>query len=205
MARRDIHTTAGDAQRRVAGRRDARSTSPVPERDAGDIRFPVAANHRDVDLGRFIDATTTSSVAAPGAPIAAPPPRARGLPMAVLSTPDEAGPAFYLVTAIDTWGRLADMTPTRAMKWGPGRKISFTADLAAGFIVIKPGGLHHVTNQGHLRLPLHLRRRLALRPGDRLLLAIMAHLGLITAYPMSTVDRMIHAHHAASSRSEAIS
>lgn len=123
--------------------------------------------------------------------------------MAALSTPDHAGPNLYIVTTIDKWGRLADTTPSRAMKWEPGKKISFTADLAAGFIVVKPGGPEHVTNQGHLRLPLHLRHRLGLGAGDRLLLAIMRHRNRITAYPMSTVDHMIHAHHAAAARSEA--
>jgi hypothetical protein len=123
--------------------------------------------------------------------------------MATLSTPESAGSTSYVITAIDKWGRFADATPTRTMQWPPGTRISFTPHLAAGFIVIKAGGAEHVTSQGHLRLPLHLRHRLAVHAGDRLLLAIMPQLGMVTAYPISTVDAMVHALHATAAQIEA--
>ncbi|NJC83112.1 hypothetical protein [Planosporangium mesophilum] len=53
-----------------------------------------------------------------------------------------------------------------------------------------------ITAQGHLRLPVAVRRVCRLHDGDRLLVAACPDPGILVAYPMAELDAMVLAYHA---------
>jgi hypothetical protein len=124
---------------------------------------------------------------------------ARPLPIALIDTAP-ANPDRVAVTSMDLYGRLADRTPTLALNWRPGTLVEFAVNAEVGTIVVRRGGIGRISRQGRLRLPAHIRRQLRLAAGDRLLVAALAHHGLLIAHTMAAVDRMVLAHHASSTR-----
>ena len=122
-------------------------------------------------------------------------PRTRALPVARLVSPRPMSTAYYAVSAIDVWGRLADRSPLRVLQWRPGHPIAISVVHEAVVIVARPDGHESITGQGHLRLPAPVRHLLRLQAGDRLLLVACPDRGLLVAYPTSALDAMVLAHH----------
>jgi hypothetical protein len=125
---------------------------------------------------------------------------ARPLPIARLIDTAPANADRVVVTSMDLYGRLADRTPILALNWHPGTHIEFGVNPEAGTIVVRRGGTGRVSRQGRLRLPAHIRRQFRLAAGDRLLIAALAHHGLLIAHTMAAVDRMVLAYHASNTR-----
>ena len=124
-------------------------------------------------------------------------PSTRALPVARLVSPPPASTAYYTVSAIDVWGRLADRSPLRVLQWRPGRPIAVSVMHQTVVIVARPDGHESITRQGHLRLLAPVRHLLRLQAGDRLLLVACPDPGLLVAYTMSALDAMVLAHSAA--------
>jgi hypothetical protein len=122
---------------------------------------------------------------------------ARALPVAQLAWPQPASTAYYTVSPIDAWGRLADRSPLRVLQWRPGHPLAVSVAQEAIVIVARPDGHESITRQGHLRLPAPIRHLLRLQTGDRLLLVACPDRGILVAHTMSTLDAMVLAHHAA--------
>ncbi|WP_123601341.1 AbrB/MazE/SpoVT family DNA-binding domain-containing protein [Micromonospora sp. Llam0] len=69
----------------------------------------------------------------------------------------------------------------------------------AGIIVDRPAAdaVHFIDDRGHLRLPLAVRRWCRLTAGDRLLLTANRGSGVLVAYPLAVLDRLLADVHAA--------
>jgi len=104
---------------------------------------------------------------------------------------------YYVVTTIDSRGRLADRSPLRILRWQPSSRVDMAIVNDSVIIVARRDGSHELTRQGHLRLPVPIRRLCRLNPGDRMLLAACPDRSLLVAYTMAAVDAMILGYHAA--------
>ena len=115
-----------------------------------------------------------------------------GLPLPRLTAPERTGSAYYVVTTIDSSGRLADRSPLRVLRWEPGWTLR-AAVTAAGAIVVVPqrNGTHAITTRGHLRLPAAIRHASHLRVNDRVLVAADADRGVLVVYPMVVLDAVL--------------
>ena len=124
-----------------------------------------------------------------------PPATPKGLALPSLTLQDARSVMQYAVTAIDVWGRIADRSLLQALGWRAGRAI--TVSVRQGAIAVRPSsrGQHHITGQGHLRVPASVRHLVHLDGGDRLLLAASPAHSLVVAYPTRALDAMLVAYH----------
>lgn len=126
-----------------------------------------------------------------------------GLPLPELGRLTRARATFYAVSSIDAWGRIADRAAARAMRWSATTPLSFSPRTDCGFILVTVGGTNRITRQGHIRLPLSIRRSCHLVPQDRLLLAANPDTQQLVIYTMAAVDAMVVAFHRAWVEAEA--
>ena len=116
----------------------------------------------------------------------------RTLPLAGLSPEGERSTSVaYALSAVDKSGRLADRSIVRGLGWLPGTR--FDARERAGVIVAWAAvdGVCRVDDRGHLILPLAVRRWCRLAAGDRVLLAADHADGVLVAYPLGMLDRLL--------------
>jgi bifunctional DNA-binding transcriptional regulator/antitoxin component of YhaV-PrlF toxin-antitoxin module len=116
---------------------------------------------------------------------------ARPLPLA--STPERSD-AVYGFGRIDASGRVADRAIISALGWHAGDRLTFTA--AAGVVIARrdPDGMIAMPARPCVAIPAALRRRCGLRPGDRVLLAVIPCEDALAAYSFAVVDQAIRAH-----------
>jgi hypothetical protein len=119
----------------------------------------------------------------------------RGLPVPQPWTPPGTPSAHYTVSAMDTWGRLADRSSVTALGWRPGLHLALTARPTAVVAAPDPLGRDAITRQGHVRLPASLRHLFGLAAGDRLLVAACPDRGFLVIHPIAVLDAMVLAHH----------
>ncbi|MFG1611050.1 hypothetical protein [Actinoplanes sp. NPDC049265] len=119
---------------------------------------------------------------------------ARGpLPLADLGAPVMATPIAYALSAVDRSGRIADRGIVRALGWTPRQHLDVR--VYRGTVVARPkaGATGRVDRRGFLLLPLPVRRRCELHPGDRLLLAADLDAGVLTGYPLPVLGPLLAA------------
>jgi hypothetical protein len=120
---------------------------------------------------------------------------ARRLPVAAVpvipAVPDDVR---YGLGRIDESGRVADRTITSALGWHAGDRLTLTA--AAGVVIARrdPAGMVTMPAGPYIAIPAALRRRCGLRPGDRVLLAVIPAADALAAYSFAVVDQAIRAH-----------
>jgi hypothetical protein len=120
---------------------------------------------------------------------------ARRLPVAAVPVipvvPDDVR---YGLGRIDESGRVADRTITSALGWHAGDRLTLTA--AAGVVIARrdPAGMVTMPARPYIAIPAALRRRCGLRPGDRVLLAVIPAADALAAYSFAVVDQAIRAH-----------
>jgi hypothetical protein len=61
-------------------------------------------------------------------------------------------------------------------------------------ISVRPDGPHAITGQGHLRLPLAVRRLCRIEAGDRLVVAASYVDGVITIFRTDVLDAILRCH-----------
>ncbi len=119
----------------------------------------------------------------------------RPLPLA-LPGPVPSAPAdvVYGIGRIDASGRIADRAVTSALGWRSGDRLTLTAD--AGVVTARrdPGGMITLPVRAYIAIPAALRRRCGLRPGDRVLLAVLPGEDTLAAYSFAVVDQALRAH-----------
>jgi hypothetical protein len=105
--------------------------------------------------------------------------------------PSDVATAVYAMSAVDKSGRVADRSIVRALDWRPGTRLDIREH--GGLITIRPAadGVHHIDDRGHLRLPLAARRWCRVATGDRVLLAADPADGVLVAYPLPLLDRLL--------------
>ncbi|WP_134666070.1 MULTISPECIES: hypothetical protein [unclassified Amycolatopsis] len=118
----------------------------------------------------------------------------KSLPVATLLEP-EGGTLYFVVTTIDSRGRLADRSPLRVLGWTPDCTITITTVGRAVIVATRSAGPDAVTRQGHLRLPARVRHACRLSTGARLLVAASPDRDLLAAYPASSVEASLLAYH----------
>jgi hypothetical protein len=78
---------------------------------------------------------------------------------------------------------------------GPGLRVAVTVRSGAIVVVARPDGAQAITDHGHLRLPIAVRRIYRLEDGDRLLVMACPNPSVLVAYTMAVVDAMVLAYH----------
>jgi hypothetical protein len=119
----------------------------------------------------------------------------KNLPVATLLEPTQNGTLYFVVTTIDSRGRLADRSPLRVLGWSPDCTINITTVGRAVIVATRSAGPDAVTRQGHLRLPAPVRHACRLDTGARLLVAASPDRDLLAAYPASSVEASLLAYH----------
>jgi bifunctional DNA-binding transcriptional regulator/antitoxin component of YhaV-PrlF toxin-antitoxin module len=120
---------------------------------------------------------------------------ARRLPVAAASViPAVPDDVLYGLGRIDSSGRVADRAITSALGWHAGDRLTLTA--AAGVVIARrdPHGMVTMPAKPYIAIPAALRRRCGLRPGDRVLLAVIPGEDALAAYSFAVVDQAIRAH-----------
>ncbi len=97
---------------------------------------------------------------------------------------------------IDASGRVADRAIISALGWHAGDRLTLTA--AAGVVIARrdPDGMVTMPARPCIAIPAALRHRCGLRPGDRVLLAVIPYEDALAAYSFAVVDQAIRAHSA---------
>jgi hypothetical protein len=100
---------------------------------------------------------------------------------------------LYGFGRIDVAGRVADRAVIGALGWRCGDRLTLTAE--AGVVTARrdPAGLAAMTAKPYIVIPVALRRRCGLEPGDRVLLAAVPGEDTLTAYSLAVVDQAIRA------------
>lgn len=129
---------------------------------------------------------------APAADHRAPSPR-RALPLAAMPPVRPPDAAVYGMAAMDDRGRITDRPVLRALGWTPGTRTHVHVRHDIAIVTARSDGPHAVTAHGHLRLPVPVRHRLDLRPGDRMLLAAIPAEARLIVYPPAALDALLAA------------
>jgi hypothetical protein len=97
---------------------------------------------------------------------------------------------------VDHRGRIADHAIVHALAWKPGTRLDIRETQGLLLIRADSQGKFNVTNQGHLRLPAHVRHHFRLVPGDRVLLAAIPDHELLVIHQPAALDDMLSQRHA---------
>jgi bifunctional DNA-binding transcriptional regulator/antitoxin component of YhaV-PrlF toxin-antitoxin module len=112
--------------------------------------------------------------------------------MAELLHPQAPPQWSYVISRADRSGRVMDRSIVRAIGWGPGDRLTITGWHNEAVIVRREsGGTIVISDRGYLQIPSGLRRRCAVRGGDRVLVAAHERLDTVIVYTMSTLDRLM--------------
>jgi hypothetical protein len=113
------------------------------------------------------------------------------------AVPSDRTSLFATVTAVDHSGRLGDRSPLRHLGWSPGAAVRVRVHDDLLISVVRAGASHVLTSQGHLRLPLGVRRRCRIEAGARLLVTAWSDVDLVMICTVSLVGTLLGARAAA--------
>lgn len=118
----------------------------------------------------------------------------RPLPLALPPT-QAAGTdgVVYSMGTVDRSGRVCDRAITAALRWQAGDRVSLAAHDHLVEIHRNTTGLVTLASRAYLLLPAVARRRLAIRTGDRVLLAADPARDQLTIYPLAALHHAITA------------
>jgi hypothetical protein len=97
----------------------------------------------------------------------------------------------YSVASVNDRGRIAADVVLRVLGWGPGARMRMSQQAGLLVVTADPVGSEQVTPQGHLRLPVPLRRWCGLEPGSRVLLVVDSDERRLVVHPPAALDAMI--------------
>lgn len=113
-----------------------------------------------------------------------------GLPLDELVTVLPEPALRCIVTSSDRAGRLADRSLLRHLGWC--RRTAVRFDLYGDVILVAAASsTTSITTQGHLRLPLGVRRRCRIEAGTRLLVAAWPDTDTLVVCTMAAVQEMV--------------
>ena len=114
--------------------------------------------------------------------------------MPVASDQKAAG-GIYGLAKIDHRGRVTDATVERAVGWPPGTRLNIQETSGVIVVSVDDRGVFTMSNQGHLWLPLPVRRWCGFNAGDQVLLAVGHLADRLFVYPSTTLDELLAEHH----------
>jgi len=82
---------------------------------------------------------------------------------------------------------------TGVLGWQPGDRLTLTPSVGVVVARRDPAGMVTMPSKPYLVIPAALRRRCGLRPGDRILLAVLPAQDALAAYSFAVVDRALRA------------
>ena len=114
-----------------------------------------------------------------------------GLPVPALREPAREPQYLCVVSVLDSSGRIADRSPIRALGWAPGQRIDIRA--VDGVVEVRASGVGTslIAKNGHLRIPVAVRRLVRLSVGDRVLVLAHSRGDAIFGYTMDAVAALI--------------
>jgi hypothetical protein len=108
-----------------------------------------------------------------------------------------SGSAIYGMATLDHRGRIADLGTLRAMGWSSHTRLDIREQRSLLLVTASPQGVFSLTGQGHLRLPMTVRRWCGLATGDRVFLVANPGRGQLVVHPPAALDSMVAWLHAA--------
>lgn len=96
--------------------------------------------------------------------------------------------AVYGVARIDNRGRVSDAAVERALGWAPGARLNIQEAEGVIFVHGDDRGAFAVSAQGHVYLPLSLRRWCGLGTGDQVLLVATTIPSALAIFPAPKLD-----------------
>lgn len=117
-----------------------------------------------------------------------------GLPLPQFGQKLQSEMAIGAITPLDVNGRLADRAPLRALGWTAGDAL--TLKYRNGVVVVERqrGGQWRLTRQGHLLLPVPMRRRCLLAAGDRALVLAYPDCDSLLVLTMGVLEAIVTRH-----------
>jgi hypothetical protein len=103
--------------------------------------------------------------------------------------------SVYGFAVVNDRGRIAAQPVVQALGWQPGTPLSIREHTGLVVITAEPGGGSSLTGEGHLRVPVPIRRWCGLEPGCRVLLVADPAQGRLVVHPAAALDAMISRHH----------
>ena len=129
----------------------------------------------------------TTSRRAPGRPHRSPP--------CLRPAAEKANSGIYGLAKIDHRGRVTDAVVERALGWPPGTRLNIQQTSGVIIVSVDDRGVFTMPNQGHVCLPLPVRRWCGLGAGDQVLLAVGQAADRLFVYPSATLDELLGEHH----------
>src|SRR4051795_12859183 len=121
------------------------------------------------------------------------PSSARPLPVPALAATPACG-RFYGLAVLDQYGRLANRAVLRALDWGTGQGLALTLRGGSVLVIGDPEASLRVGRDGHLRLPVGVRRSCRLDAGDRVLLVAEPAADRLFLHPPTALSALLDAH-----------
>lgn len=113
------------------------------------------------------------------------------VPLAHLTVGPSGSAPRCVVTTSDRAGRLADRSLMREMGWCRQTGVRFDVQGDVILVHADMSSTSSITTQGHLRLPLAVRRRSRIDAGTRLLLVAWPETGTLAACTTARVAEMV--------------
>jgi hypothetical protein len=104
--------------------------------------------------------------------------------------------SVYGFAVVNDRGRIAAHPIVQALEWQPGTPLSIREHAGLVVVTVDPVGVCRLTGEGHVRLPVTIRRWCGLEPGCRVLLVADPDEGRLVVHPAAALDAMISRHHA---------
>lgn len=112
-------------------------------------------------------------------------------PLAQVPTATAGEPPLCVTTTPDRAGRLADRSPLRHLGWSRQTVTRFDVQSNTMVVVTADGSTSSITSQGHLQLPLAVRRRCRIEAGARLLIVAWTDTGRLVICTAAAVEGMV--------------
>ena len=104
--------------------------------------------------------------------------------------------SVYGFAVVNDRGRIAAQCLVQALGWQPGTLLSIRERAGLVVVTADAGGGSRLTSDGHVRLPVTIRRWCGLDADCRVLLAADPAEGRLVVHPAAALDAMVSRHHA---------
>jgi hypothetical protein len=104
--------------------------------------------------------------------------------------------SVYGFAVVNDRGRIAAQPIVQALGWQPGTPLSIREQAGLVVVTADPSGGSRLTGEGHVRVPVTIRRWCGLEAGCRVLLVADPADARLVVHPAAALDAMISRHHA---------